>query len=48
MLGAIEPSKKTGQESFTYGGNKLPINVLSFWQWSTSQLLGNTLRGCFG
>lgn len=23
----------------------LPINVLSFWQWSTSELLGNALRG---
>ena len=24
---------------------ELPVNVLSFWRWSTSELLGNALRG---
>ena len=36
---------KTGKEPFLFNGNELPINVLSFWQWSTSELLGNALRG---
>lgn len=35
---------KTGKESFILNGNNLPINVLLFWQWSTSELL-DTPRG---
>ena len=45
ILGAVKTTKKTGREFFIFEGNELPINVLSFWQWSTSQLLGNALRG---
>jgi len=44
-LQAVKTVLKTGKESFVFNGDKLPINVLSFWQWSTSQLLGNALRG---
>lgn len=28
------------------GDQTLPVDLLSFWQWSTSDLLGNTMRGC--
>jgi hypothetical protein len=45
MLPAIQTTIKTGQEQFTYNNEKLPLNVLSFWQWSSSELLGNALRG---
>jgi hypothetical protein len=44
-LEAVNTTLKTGKESFVFNGDKLPINVLSFWQWSTSELLGNALRG---
>ena len=30
---------------FYFNGEKQSIDVLSFWQWSSSELLGNTLRG---
>jgi len=45
MLPAIKTQLKTGQEPFTFNDTELPINVLSFWQWSSSELLGNALRG---
>jgi len=45
MLSAIETTKKTGKESFLLNGEKLSFDVLSFWQWSSSELLGNALRG---
>lgn len=45
MLNAIKQKKKTGQELFHYNNKKLETNVLSFWQWSSSELLGNALRG---
>jgi len=44
-LQAIKTTKKTGSEPFTLNGNEVPLNVLSFWQWSSSELLGNALRG---
>ena len=36
---------RTGEEYFTFNNKKLSINVLSFWQWSSSDLLVNVLRG---
>jgi hypothetical protein len=45
ILPAIQTTIKTGQEQFAYNNEKLPLNVLSFWQWSSSELLGNALRG---
>jgi len=45
ILNAIKAEKKTGQESFVFNGKSLPENILSFWQWSSSELLGNALRG---
>ncbi len=44
-LSAIQTVRKTGKETFTSRGKALPINILSFWQWSSSELLGNALRG---
>ena len=40
-------NKKTGQEALLFNNENLPINILSFWQWSNSELLGNALRGIF-
>jgi hypothetical protein len=45
ILSEIQTTKKTGQEPFVFNGWQLPVNVLSFWQWSSSELLGNALRG---
>jgi hypothetical protein len=45
MLDSVKTIMKTGKEPFIFNGDNLPINVLSFWQWSTSELLGNALRG---
>jgi len=44
-LSAIQTTKKSGKEKFYFNNKKLPIDVLSFWQWSSSELLGNALRG---
>lgn len=35
----------TGKESFTFNTENLDFNLLGFWQWSSSDLLMNTLRG---
>ncbi len=45
ILNAIKTEKKTGRESFVFNEKSLSENVLSFWQWSSSELLGNALRG---
>ena len=44
-LQAVKTTKKTGEEPFVFNGSEVPLNVLSFWQWSSSELLGNALRG---
>jgi hypothetical protein len=36
---------KTGAEAFHLDGEPLGEKILSFWQWSSSDLLGNALRG---
>jgi hypothetical protein len=38
--------RQTGAECFTYKDQPVPVNLLSFWQWSASDLVGNTARGC--
>ena len=45
ILPAIKTVQKTGKEIFYLDGKKLPLDVLSFWKWSSSELLGNALRG---
>ena len=37
--------RKTGAESFRNGKQTLPFDLLSFWQWSNSDLLSNVTRG---
>jgi hypothetical protein len=38
-------SRKTGGERFRCGLEPLPFDLLSFWQWSASDLASNALRG---
>jgi hypothetical protein len=45
MFKRLEPKRKTGAEAFTDEGAALGFSVLDFWQWSSSNLVGNTLRG---
>lgn len=44
-LDAIKSTRKTGSEPFRANGKSLPNTLLSFWQWSSSELVGNALRG---
>lgn len=44
-LSKIEISKKNGNELFKSKDGNLAFDLLSFWQWSNSDLVGNTLRG---
>jgi hypothetical protein len=44
-LGKYKTIKKSGKENFHIDGNSINENVLSFWQWSSSEILGNALRG---
>jgi hypothetical protein len=38
-------SRRTGGERFRCGPEPLPFDLLSFWQWSASDLASNVLRG---
>jgi hypothetical protein len=38
-------TRKTGGERFRDGHQPLPFDLLSFWQWSASDLASNALRG---
>ena len=44
-LSGVIPTRKSGGEQFRNAGRPLSFDVLSFWQWSTSDLLSNTTRG---
>jgi hypothetical protein len=44
-LQVIETLRKTGSETFLCEGRSTSANLLSFWQWSSSDLIGNTDRG---
>jgi len=44
-LPTIEVTRKNGNEPFLANGSPLSSNLLSFWQWSSSDLVGNALRG---
>ena len=41
----IEVTRKTGNEQFHENGKSLDDSLLSFWQWSASDLVGNAMRG---
>lgn len=42
---AINPVLQSGDEPFLSRNKELSFDVLSFWQWSSSQLLDNRMRG---
>lgn len=42
---AIDVNVKSGNEKFLRNGMPLSIDLLSFWKWSSSDLMGNTMRG---
>lgn len=44
-LSAIETTRKIGDEPFEFNGSSLPMSLLSFWQWSSSDVIGNAMRG---
>jgi hypothetical protein len=44
-LGPITVSRKSGAEPFHHDSQPFGLNVLSFWQWSASDLLSNATRG---
>ena len=44
-LGRIPIQRRTGAERFTDGNSDLGFDLLGFWQWATSDLIGNTVRG---
>jgi hypothetical protein len=37
--------RKKGDECFEFNGEPRPENLLGYWQWLTSNLVGNTERG---
>lgn len=41
----LKASRKTGEEKFYRNGNPLDLSLLSFWQWSASDLVSNATRG---
>ena len=44
-LGKLEITRKKGSERFHSSGKSLGFDIKSFWQWSNSDLIGNTARG---
>jgi hypothetical protein len=44
-LGKYNSTRKSGLEAFHLEGKKLDSSLLHFWQWSSSEILANTLRG---
>lgn len=44
-LGPLQIHRRTGTERFHQGDDDLGFDLLSFWQWSTSDLVSNTTRG---
>src|SRR4051812_27280372 len=44
-LPQLRIEKRTGDEPFSLNGQPLGITLREFWQWSSSDLVDNTLRG---
>lgn len=44
-LGPIEPTRCTGNENFHDKNKSLKFDLLSFWQWSESDIVSNATRG---
>jgi len=45
-LGFVPITRKAGNEAFHQSGKPFGPKLLDYWQWSGSDLLGNTERGC--
>lgn len=45
LLPPLVVTRKTGSEPFRVGPTALGFDLLSFWQWSASDLISNALRG---
>lgn len=46
-LDIITQSRKSGEELLNIDGETLPIKLMDFWSWSSSDILSNALRGVF-
>src|SRR5262249_41047297 len=44
-VGKLKINRKTGEEKLRLNGSELEFNLLGFWQWSSSDLVSNALRG---
>ena len=44
-LDALTVTPKTGDDRFTHQGHDVGANLLSFWRWACSDLVGNVMRG---
>ncbi len=44
-LNRLDTARKTGKERFRFNGHDLEFDLLSFWQWSASDLVSNATRG---
>jgi hypothetical protein len=44
-LGRVNVTRKSGSERFRDGTADLGYDLLTFWQWSSSDLLSNSMRG---
>ena len=38
-------TRKTGNERFRLGGGELPLELIEFWSWASSDVLSNATRG---
>lgn len=45
MYPAIKPTRRTGMEPIRAANGRIIGNLLDFWQWAYSDLVGNTERG---
>jgi hypothetical protein len=44
-LGRLKVTRKSGQERFRVNGTDAGVDLVTFWQWSASDLVDNTMRG---
>lgn len=44
-LGKLEVIRKSGKERFRDGNRQLDFDLMSYWQWSASDLVSNVTRG---
>lgn len=42
---ALQTSRKSGDENFSLRGEPLDLQLSAFWQWSSSDLVSNAMRG---